>query len=277
MTEKLLNLAAYLAFGYKFQSMITILSPAKRLNFESPAGTETYSQPDFVDRSELLINKLRKTSGKKLGELMNISKDLVSLNKERYENWSPDHQPSNSKQALLAFQGDVYIGLQAEDFGEEDLSFAQDHVRILSGLYGILKPLDLMQPYRLEMGTQLPVRRKKNLYDFWGDSIAEELNQAVEASGSEYLINLASGEYFGAVNQKKLNVPVITPDFLDWKTDRYKPIQFFLKKARGFMTRYIVEERVNSPEGLKEFNLEGYSFNEELSTDEKPVFTRRQD
>lgn len=256
--------------------MLSVISPAKRLDFETEASFSGFSHPEFLKQSEALINKLRRTSGKQIGSLMNISNDLVQLNKERYDNWSPNHAPSNAKQAILAFQGDVYIGLQANEMDESDLEFAQEHLRILSGLYGVLKPLDLMQPYRLEMGTQLPIRRKKNLYEFWGDQITMKINEAIENSGSDVLVNLASTEYFKAVDKRSINGRIVTPNFLDWKNGKYKPIQFFLKKARGFMLRYIIENRINDAEDLKGFNLEGYVFDESLSEENAPVFTRKE-
>lgn len=256
--------------------MLAVISPAKRLDFDKEIQTDSYSKPAYLEQSEELINKLRRTSGKKLGEMMSISKDLVQLNKERYDNWSPNHASSNARQAIYAFQGDVYIGLEAENFDEDDLAFAQKHMRILSGLYGLLRPLDLIQPYRLEMGTALQIRRKKNLYEFWGDQITDALNEALENSGSNVLINLASTEYFKSVNQNKLKGEIITPNFLDWKNGQYKPIQFFLKKARGYMLRYMIENHITDAEDLKSFNLEGYGYDEERSSEKEWVFTRKE-
>ncbi|HHG83324.1 MAG TPA: peroxide stress protein YaaA, partial [Bacteroidetes bacterium] len=228
----------------------------------------------LLDKSELLIHKLRTVSRKKLGELMGISKDLAQLNYERYLSWQPEFSPNNAKQALLAFKGDVYVGMDTETLSEEDLDFAQGHLRILSGLYGVLRPLDLMQAYRLEMGTRLAVRRKKNLYDFWGNTITDKLNEAL--AGDNTLINLASKEYFSAVKPAHLQANIITPTFLDQKNGTYKVISFFAKKARGMMSSYIIRHRLRQPEDIKSFNVGGYTFNADRSGPQDWVFTREE-
>ncbi|MEM6271948.1 MAG: peroxide stress protein YaaA [Bacteroidota bacterium] len=254
--------------------MLIVISPAKTLDFESESTTPVHTQPEFVEDSEKLIRKLRSLSRKKLTEMMGISKDLAQLNYERYLAWEPHFHPGNSKQAVLAFKGDVYIGLDAATLSEEDLAFAQDHLRILSGLYGLLRPLDLMQPYRLEMGTKLPVRRKKNLYDFWGSSLTDKVNLALAEQGIGTLINLASNEYFNVLQPSDIQARIITPTFLDQKNGVYKPISFFLKKARGLMSSYIIRNRLTDPEALKDFNYEGYYYDPERSEGEQWVFLR---
>ncbi len=254
--------------------MISVISPAKTLDFDSPPTTNTYTQPDFIAESEKIMAKLKKTSKKRIGILMDISKNLVDLNFERYQDWAPDFDKESSRQAILAFKGDVYIGLEADKFAEDDLEFAQKHLRILSGLHGILKPLDLIRPYRLEMGTSLKVGRRENLYDFWKDKIYKNLNSAIEESGSNVLINIASNEYFSAVDTKKLKAEIVKVDFKDFKNGEYKMLSFFAKKARGMMARYIIDHRINDPESIKSFNSDGYYFSEELSTSGHFVFLR---
>ncbi len=254
--------------------MISVISPAKTLDFDSPPTTNTYTQPEFIAESEKIMAKLKKTSKKRIGILMDISKNLVDLNFERYQDWAPDFDKESSRQAILAFKGDVYIGLEADKFAEDDLEFAQKHLRILSGLHGILKPLDLIRPYRLEMGTSLKVGRRENLYDFWKDKIYKNLNSAIEESGSNVLINIASNEYFSAVDTKKLKAEIVKVDFKDFKNGEYKMLSFFAKKARGMMARYIIDHRINDPESIKSFNSDGYYFSEELSTSGHFVFLR---
>lgn len=252
--------------------MLIVVSPAKTLDFDTPAGTERLSQPQFVEHSQKLINKLSKLSRKKIGEMMSISKSLVELNHGRFQSWGSDGNPE--KQAIYAFKGDVYLGLKAELLDEEDLAFAQDHLRILSGLYGYLRPLDLMEPYRLEMGTSLKVGRRDNLYKFWGDKLPGPLREDLDNQGDNILINLASNEYFDAIDLKKLKARVINVSFKDEKNGVYKFISFWGKKARGMMTRYIIQNRISDPEGLKGFTEEGYVYNEELSSGDEMVFTR---
>lgn len=252
--------------------MITVLSPAKSLDFESPAQTKKSSELLFKDETNRLIKKLKKLSSKKIGDLMSISPALSDLNYNRYQNFSDTFTQENAKQAILAFTGDVYRGLDAGSFNEKELSFAQDHVRILSGLYGLIKPLDLIQPYRLEMGTKLDVTPKiKNLYAFWDDKITSQLNK--ELNG-ELLVNLASNEYFKAIQPKKLKSDILTIDFKDYKNGEYKTIMTYAKLARGYMTNYIIKNGIDDIESIKGFDYEGYVFNNQLSKDLNWVFTR---
>ena len=248
--------------------MITVISPAKKLDYQSEVCTEEFTIPEGLDRSALLINKLQRTSNKKLGELMDLSKNLVELNAGRYATWTEDFSEGERR------QGDVYQGMKNDELSEGDLKFAQDHLRILSGLHGLLRPLDLIKPYRLEMGTKLAVRGKKDLYSFWGDEITLRLNNALEASGNNTLVNLASGEYFKAVNTKKLNGKIITPVFKDMKNGQLKVIFLWAKQARGMMSGYILRNRINEAEDLKGFNDGGYRFTSELSDESTWVFTR---
>ena len=255
--------------------MILILSPAKTLDFETPPTVADYSQPDFLDQSQLLIKKLRKLSSSALAELMHISEALAALNTQRYRDFALPFSLENAKQALLAFNGDVYEGFDASSLTADDLQFAQQHVRILSGLYGLLRPLDLMQAYRLEMGTHLPTTRGKDLYAFWGDRLVKALNTTLREAKDEVLVNLASDEYFRAVKSKALEFPVIQPVFEDWSKGRYKVISFYAKRARGLMARFVVTERLTVSEGLKDFAGDGYAFYEAASDDARWVFRRR--
>jgi hypothetical protein len=257
--------------------MLIVISPAKTLDFETEPTTRDFTQPDFLEDSEKLIRKLRTVSRKKLTEMMGISKDLAQLNYERYLAWDPEFHPGNAKQALLAFRGDVYLGMEAETFSEEDFAFAQDHLRILSGLYGLLRPLDLIQPYRLEMGTKLPIRRKKDLYQFWGNRLTDKVNEVLADSEAPVLVNLASKEYYSSLKPSGLNARIITPAFLDMKNGQYKIISFFAKKARGMMASWIIRHRLTNPEELREFNTAGYGFNADLSEGDNWVFTRNEE
>ncbi len=254
--------------------MLVVISPAKTLDYETPATISRYSLPDYLDDSTELIEELRQLSPPEVSDLMGISAKLGDLNFGRYLNWQPEFTPDNAKQSVLAFKGDVYTGLDAESLSGGQLNWAQNHLRILSGLYGLLRPLDLMQPYRLEMGTKLANKRGSNLYEFWGEKITEGLNQELKEENSQVLINLASNEYFKSVKPKKLNAEVITPVFKDWKNDKYKIISFFAKKARGLMSRYIIENQIEDPEQLKQFDVDGYSFNPAMSSAREWVFTR---
>jgi uncharacterized protein len=256
--------------------MLHVISPAKTLDFENPSPTNVFTQPEYLDESQRLIKELRKLSAEQVSSLMSISEKLGQLNAQRFTDWQPPFNPQNAKQALLAFKGDVYTGMNAELFSTADYNYAQKHLRILSGLYGLLKPLDLIQPYRLEMGTSFANERGKNLYHFWGDTITERLNEELAVRKEQVLINLASNEYFSAVNPKKLQAEIITPVFKDSKNGTYKIISFFAKKARGIMSAYIIQERIKSVEALKNFTLAGYSFNESLSTAKEWVFTREE-
>ncbi|CAM8652743.1 Peroxide stress protein YaaA [Oxalobacteraceae bacterium] len=255
--------------------MLMVLSPAKTLDYESPLTTEAHSLPDFIPRSAELINTLRELSPDKLGTLMKISDQLAHLNVDRYASWSKKFNFKNSRQALLAFNGDVYEGLDARSLNEKQLSWAQDHLRILSGLYGVLRPLDLMQPYRLEMGTRLQNAHGKDLYAFWGDEVTASLNASLAALKSSALINLASEEYFKSVKPKNLAVPVITPVFEDWKGGKYKIISFYAKRARGLMARYAIEKKITKPEQLRLFDTEGYAYEPKNSTETSWVFRRK--
>jgi uncharacterized protein len=261
--------------------MIIVLSPAKSLDYDTPAHIETHTIPDFVDDAAELIEGLRRLSPQQIGSLMSISDPLARLNFQRYADWSKQFSKANAKQAVLAFNGDVYEGLDAKSLSPADLDYAQQHVRVLSGLYGLLRPLDLLQAYRLEMGTRFENGRGKDLYAFWGERITHALNaqldhnQAKAAKGARVLVNCASNEYFKSVKPKKLAAPVITPVFEDWKGGRYKIISFHAKRARGLMARYAVENRIAEPEALKAFDVEGYAFDASASNDSTYVFRRR--
>lgn len=256
--------------------MLIVISPAKTLDFDTSAPTDVFTQPQFLDDSKILIERLRELDPIQLGRLMSISNDLAELNHHRNMNWSTPFSRANAKQALLAFRGDVYVGLQADTFTQKDFEFAQKHVRILSGLYGLLRPLDLMQPYRLEMGTTLTNARGKNLYAFWNDKITAALNEELKNEKTPVLVNLASEEYFKAVHPKTLAARVVTPIFKERKGDAYKVVSFFAKKARGAMSRYIIRNRLNDIAALKRFAEDGYAFNAALSTADEWVFTREQ-
>ena len=256
--------------------MLLVVSPAKKLDFESPLATTKTSQANLLDQSKILIERCLELSSDQIATLMKLSDKLAGLNAARFGEWSLPFTPENSRQAVLAFNGDVYSGLDAASFDTQDFDFSQKHFRILSGLYGLLKPLDLMQAYRLEMGTKLDTIRGDNLYQFWGDIITNELNKALEEQGDKVLINLASNEYFKAVNKKTLNATIITPQFKDWKNGQYKMISFFAKKARGLMARYIIQNRLTDIEQLKNFELAGYRYNNQLTKGNDLVFTRKE-
>ena len=257
--------------------MLIFLSPAKSLDYKTPAQVGTFSQPAFLNQSKALIRELRKLSPADLANLMGISDALALLNFNRFADWKLPFTPENAKQAALAFDGDVYDGLAAKTLSSADLDFAQRHVRILSGLYGILKPLDLMQPYRLEMGTKFANKAGKDLYTFWGETLLEAINGELAALPHPVAVNLASEEYFKAAVGRKIKGTVIQPVFEDWKSGRYKIISFFAKRARGLMTRYAVLNRLDEPEGLKDFDYDDYAFAPEASDDKRWVFRRRQD
>jgi len=252
--------------------MKIIISPAKSLDFESEAATDNYTQPQFLEQSKKLNKKLKTLSKKKLSDLMSISDDLARLNYDRNQNWETPFTTKNAKQAIYTFTGAVFQGIDMDSFDGRRLSVLQDKLRILSGLYGILKPLDLIQPYRLEMGTKLKVGRAENLYKFWNTSLAEALNQELE--NDELLINLASTEYFKAIDKKVLKVPMITPVFKDLKNGEYKTIMTYAKQARGYMVRYIIDNNVETIEDLKGFNIENYGFSDKMSSENELVFTR---
>lgn len=253
--------------------MKIVISPAKSLDFETALPTQQYTTPTFLTEIEKLNGALKKKSPKKLSELMSISDKLAQLNWQRNQEFHLPFTKENARPAVYSFNGDVYIGLDAYTIPKEKLEVLQDQLRILSGLYGILKPLDLIQPYRLEMGTKLKVGRKNNLYEFWKKTVTQQLND--ELQEDELFVNLASNEYFSVIDKKTLKVPVITPQFKDWKGDKLKMISFFAKKARGMMVRYIIDTGAETIEDLKGFNYEGYGFSEEYTT--KPnelVFVR---
>ena len=254
--------------------MLTVLSPAKTLDFDNPPTTRKSTQPLFIQRAEELVEDARALSPDDIRELMGVSENIADVNHRRFMNWSAPFTLENAKQSLLAFKGDVYTGLAAETLTSAQLNFAQKHLCILSGLYGLLRPLDLMQPYRLEMGLKFANRGGKNLYEFWGDDITRALNAQIRKSGSAVLVNLASNEYFKSVQPGALNAEIITPVFKDLKGDRYRVISFFAKKARGQMARYIIDRELNDPAGLKKFRVDGYRYNRAESTARELVFTR---
>ena len=253
--------------------MLMVISPAKTLDYESPLATSTYTQPEFLEDACELVDQLKTLEPHQISNLMSISDKLGQLNAERFQNWHTPFTPENARQAVLAFKGDVYTGLDAESFSEQDFDFAQQHLRMLSGLYGVLKPLDLMQPYRLEMGTRFENNRGKDLYAFWGSKITEEINRLL-ADDDGVLVNLASNEYFKSVKKKDLEGRLITPQFKDWKNGQYKMISFYAKKARGLMCRYAIQNRISKAEDLKGFNLDGYYFSSEQSDDKTWTFLR---
>jgi uncharacterized protein len=255
--------------------MITVISPAKNLDYTTPPATDKFTQPTLLEHSEELMKVCRELTPAQISSLMKISDKLAGLNAARFSEWAQPFTPDNAKQAVLAFNGDVYGGLNAQTLTASQLDYAQDHLRILSGLYGLLKPLDLMQAYRLEMGTRLENSRGKNLYEFWGSVIAEQLNDVLAKHDAQYLVNLASNEYFKAVDKKVLNTQIITPQFKDFKNGQYKVISFYAKKARGMMARYLIENQVTELTQLKEFNVAGYYFSAAATTKTlEPVFLR---
>lgn len=255
--------------------MLIFLSPAKSLDYKTPPQVATNTQPAFLKDSEVLIKQLRKLSPADIANLMDLSDPLALLNFNRYADWRLPFTPENAKQAVLAFDGDVYDGLAAKTLSAADLDFAQQHVRILSGLYGILKPLDLMQPYRLEMGTKFANKAGKDLYAFWGERLLDAINAELSKMPRAVAVNLASEEYFKAAVGRKINGLLIQPVFEDWKNGKYKIISFYAKRARGLMTRYAVLNRLDEPEGLKEFDYDGYAFAAEASDDKTWIFRRR--
>ena len=254
--------------------MLIVISPAKTLDYETAPATNTATQPDFLDQSAKLIKELKQLSPQEVASLMNISDKLAQLNVARFEAWNKKFTPKNAKQAVLAFKGDVYTGLNADTLSEKQFEFAQKHLRILSGLYGLLRPLDLMQAYRLEMGTKFANQRGKDLYSFWGNRITNKLNGELADQKKPVLVNLASNEYFKSINTKELKAEIITPVFKDWKGGKYKIISFYAKKARGLMCRYAINNKITKVEKLKGFDYEGYSFNEAMSSEKEWVFTR---
>ncbi|PID48972.1 MAG: hypothetical protein CR991_08965 [Proteobacteria bacterium] len=256
--------------------MLVLISPAKTLDYVTPVSVAGVTQARLLDNSQLLIDQLKTFAPQDLASLMKISDPLASLNASRFASWQRPFDTDNAKAAIFAFKGDVYEGLQADTLDAASLDYAQAHLRILSGLYGILRPKDLMQAYRLEMGTKLQNVRGKDLYAFWGTRITEMLNQDLAESGSDMVINLASQEYFKSVQPKQLQARIITPIFKDWRKGQYKIISFYAKRARGLMARYLLQERIDSLDGLLEFEAEAYAYQADLSKHpHEPVFVRR--
>lgn len=255
--------------------MLIVISPAKKLDFDSLPQTDDFTIPDSLSDSSELIDTLRPYSVKQLEKLMHLSNNLAQLNHDRYNDWSLPFNPQNAKQSILTFKGDVYAGINIESFSDDDLKYTQDHLRILSGLYGLLRPLDLMQPYRLEMGTRLENERGKNLYQFWGSQITQLINKHLKAIGTETLLNLASNEYFKSVKTKEIQGQIITPLFKEKREDgSYKIIGIYAKKARGMMSAYILKNKLDDVEQIKQFTEAGYAYNEELSNATDWAFCR---
>lgn len=254
--------------------MIVVISPAKSLHNHCPIPFETFSQLDFLPEAEKVVSVLKKKKPAQLAHLMDISAKLAELNHQRFQAWSLPFTPENSWPAVLMFNGDVHKGLKAETFSVSEFEIAQKQLRILSGVYGLLKPLDLIQPYRLEMGTNVSIAGKKNLYDFWKAKITAKLNQEFSETGKKVLVNLASNEYFSAIDTKKLKVRIITPSFKEHKNGQFQMVSFFAKRARGLMSRFIIQNNISDPEEMKAFDLEGYYFNNGLSKGDNWVFTR---
>ncbi len=255
-------------------AMLITISPAKKLDFNTPLPVVDYTQPEFLDRTAELIDIMRSKDSFEIADLMKLSIKLADLNMQRYQDWQVPFTPDNAKQALFAFSGDVYQGLDAGSLNADAISFAQDHLRILSGLYGVLRPLDLMQAYRLEMGTRLATEYGRNLYEFWGDLITESINRALASQNDDILINLASSEYFSAIHTTNIHGRIITPVFKEYRKGIYRIISFNAKRARGYMSRFIIENQLTEPESLKNFAVDNYVFNRELSSSDEFVFTR---
>jgi hypothetical protein len=256
--------------------MLTVISPAKTLDFDTPTVTDAFTQPVHLTQSRKLVRRMRQLSGQELSSLMKVSGNIADLNQQRFKQWKTPFKPENARQAIFAFKGDVYIGLDAYSMTRQKVDFAQQHLRILSGLYGVLRPLDLMQPYRLEMGTRIDTEVGNNLYQFWDTRITKTLNQELKQSNANTLINLASNEYFKAIKPKLLKAEVITPVFKDYNKGNYQVIGFFAKKARGLMARYLIDNEIDNPAELMNFSEDGYAYNAAMSNSHEWVFTRRQ-
>jgi len=254
--------------------MITIISPAKTLDFTTQSQIKEYSQPQFLDKAEILIKELRKLKPKDIIKLMSVNEEIANLNFERFLSWELPFNEKNAKQALLAFKGQVFIGLEAYSLSHDDLLFSQNHLRILSGLYGVLRPLDLIQAYRLEMGIKLKNPAGKNLYEFWGNKITENINKELLTQKNKVLINLASNEYYKIINPKMIQGSIITPVFKELKGNEFKVVTIYAKTARGYMSRFIIQNRIENPEDIKAFDTGGYLYNRDLSSDKEWVFTR---
>ena len=254
--------------------MLALISPAKTLDYESSLPTDQHTQARLLEHSQELIEVASKLSATEISSLMSVSEKIANLNVERFRDWQPEFDLSNARQAIFAFKGDVYTGLDADNLKDHDISYAQEHLRMLSGLYGLLRPLDLMMPYRLEMGTKLANSRGHNLYEFWGHTITELINYDLAAANSELLVNIASDEYYKSVKENKIQAEIIKPVFLDQKNGKYKVISFYAKKARGLMARFIIENQIDRVEELKGFNTDGYYFDSESSLKGELVFKR---
>ena len=254
--------------------MFIVISPAKSLYDHSPIHFEKFTEPEFMDEVEKIVSVMKKKKPAQLAQLMDISPKLATLNFHRYQDWAQTYTAENAWQAILMFNGTVYQGMKAETFSAAEFEIAQQTLRILSGVYGLLKPLDRIQPYRLEMGTNLSVSRKKNLYEFWKSKITAKLNQELAYADQNILVNLASNEYFSAIDIKKLKARIITPSFKEEKEGQYRMVSIFAKRARGLMSRFIIQNKITDPEEMKAFELEGYYFNNQLSRENDWVFTR---
>lgn len=254
--------------------MITVISPAKTLDFENEVSFDHHTLPRFSTQTNKLIRELRQKKPADIQQLMDVSENIAEINVKRYKAYRQQHTPVNSKPSIHAFKGDVYIGLDVDQLNDSDLAFSQQHLRVLSGLYGLLRPLDIIQPYRLEMGTRLPVNGYASLYQFWDDQIVKLIHKDLKAQKDNVIVNLASNEYFKALDRKSLKARVVNVEFLDWKNDKYKVISFFAKKARGMMARYMIQNRINDPEQLKGFDYEGYYFDVKASTENELIFKR---
>ncbi|ENW89606.1 MULTISPECIES: peroxide stress protein YaaA [Acinetobacter] len=254
--------------------MLALISPAKTLDYESALPTDSHTLPRLLAHSQELIDVSRTLSASEIANLMSVSEKIANLNVERFRDWQADFDFSNARQALFAFKGDVYTGLDAYSLKDQDIDYAQQHLRMLSGLYGLLRPLDLMMPYRLEMGTKLKNPRGSNLYEFWGTIITDLINEDLAAAKSELLVNIASDEYYKSVKESKIQAEIIKPVFLDQKNGKYKVISFYAKKARGLMARYIIENKIERAEDLKGFNSDGYYFDADSSLKGELVFKR---
>ena len=255
--------------------MLIVLSPAKTLDLETGYSAPAVSQPEFLTDTRKLVKIMRGYSAQGLGKLMHTSEAISTLNEARYKAFRTPFSEDNARPSIFTFKGDVYTGLEAAKFSDTDLEYAQDHLRILSGLYGALKPLDLMQAYRLEMGTELANERGKNLYAFWGDKVTKAIGKALKAQGDNVLVNLASNEYFSVLDRKKLGADIVSPVFKDYSSGQYRVLSFFAKQARGRMAAWILQNRVEDVQALAKFRLDGYRYSKDESTPEKPVFLRR--
>ena len=254
--------------------MLAILSPAKTLDYQTPLTTNKSTQPDFNTESKELIATLRKFAPAEIGSLMKISDNLAELNHRRYAEWQNQANEDNARPALFAFKGDVYLGLDAQTLGARDINFAQKHLRVLSGLHGLLRPLDLIQPYRLEMGTRLATRRGSNLYQFWGNKVTDNINKALAQQTSKVLLNLASNEYYQVIQAERIEGRILNINFKELRDGKYRFVSFAAKRARGLMARYMIDNRITRPSQLRQFDVDRYAFNEALSRDDEWIFTR---